>query len=278
MIARQNTTWYARVCDSELKLCDNRNSTGDVVTGNYTITDFAPRIWNIAPTTSGQKTKEQYEITWNANDTDLDSLTFKIYYTLSQGEYDNLITTISDTDANCDISSGDTYCSYVWDTASIGGGDYYITINNVSGTGDANWASIIKSIDGGVGALDLSPTYIKFALVGAIGTLVNLGVLALLRYVFGLIHEIASAISIEASIINNFILNDIWTFRHRRRGSWVFRLIKFHLSCALAVLTQYIVSVATYHLLIAESVIAQFLGILAGFIINYLISKTYVWR
>ena len=39
--------------------------------------------------------------------------------------------------------------------------DYYRTINNVSGTGDANWASIIKSIDGGVGALDLSPTYHK---------------------------------------------------------------------------------------------------------------------
>ncbi len=126
--------------------------------------------------------------------------------------------------------------------------------------------------------INLSPTYLKFALVGATGTLVNLGILALLRYVFGLIHEVAAAISIEASIINNFILNDLWTFKHRRRGSWALRLIKFHISCALAVITQYIVSVAIYHLLIAESVIAQLIGILAGFIVNYLISKTYVWR
>jgi len=37
--------------------------------------------------------------------------------------------------------------------------EYHWTINNFSGMSPANWASIIKSIDGGVGALDLSPTY-----------------------------------------------------------------------------------------------------------------------
>ncbi len=126
--------------------------------------------------------------------------------------------------------------------------------------------------------IKLSPPYIKFAIVGASGTVVNLSIVALLKYVLGVIHEIAAAVGIEVSIINNFILNDIWTFRKRRRGSRWVRLLKFHASSLAGVITQYAVSVATYHLLIHESVSSQFIGILAGFIINYLISKSYVWR
>jgi len=126
--------------------------------------------------------------------------------------------------------------------------------------------------------IKLSPPYIKFAIVGASGTIVNLSIVALLKYVIGVIHEVAAAVGIEVSIVNNFILNDMWTFRGRRRGSRFVRLLKFHASSFAGILTQYAVSIATYHLITHESVSSQFIGILAGFIINYLISKSYVWR
>jgi len=94
--------------------------------------------------------------------------------------------------------------------------------------------------------LNLSPYIVRFAVVGALGTVVNLSVLAILRYLLGLIHELSAAIAIEVSIINNFILNDLWTFRDRRKGNIIFRIGKFHLSSLAGVLTQYLVSVTTF--------------------------------
>ncbi|PUA32295.1 MAG: hypothetical protein B7O98_06435 [Zestosphaera tikiterensis] len=125
--------------------------------------------------------------------------------------------------------------------------------------------------------LNLTPDYVRFALVGASGTVVNLGVLAVLRYVANLTHEIASALAIEASIINNFVWNDLWTFKGGRSGSVASRLIKFHFSSAVGVITQYVISLTTYYYIVRNSIIAQSIGILTGFIINYVLSKKFVW-
>ncbi|RLG86218.1 MAG: glycosyltransferase family 2 protein [Thermoprotei archaeon] len=127
--------------------------------------------------------------------------------------------------------------------------------------------------------LEITPysTLIKFAIVGASGTVVNLGVLYLLEFIAGIVHVISSAVAIEVSVINNFILNDIWTFRRFRKGIWVLRLLKFHLSSALGLLTQYGVSQALYYMAHIHALIAQFIGILLGFIVNYVISKKFVW-
>jgi len=127
--------------------------------------------------------------------------------------------------------------------------------------------------------LELSPSFIRFAIVGGTGTFVNLGVLSLCRYVIGLPHAVAAPIAIEASVINNFVLNDRWTFKHSRVGSWVTRLLKFHVSSAVGVLTQLAVSLGVYYEAgLHESVVAQIIGIIAGFVLNYLISRRFVWR
>ncbi len=127
--------------------------------------------------------------------------------------------------------------------------------------------------------ITLSPytTLIKFLSVGASGTVVNLGVLYLLRYVLDLKHVVASAIAIEASVINNYLLHEQWTFRERRGGNWLYRLIKFHMTTSLAITMQYMTSQILYYWLGFESLISQLTGILLGFIINYLLSSRYVW-
>ncbi len=125
--------------------------------------------------------------------------------------------------------------------------------------------------------LVIMPDYYKFAVVGTSGVLVNLGVVWLLSYVLSLPHFIASIIGIETSLTNNFIWNDLWTFRKRRSGKRWWRFLKYHASTAVGTLAQYVVSQLAYYLLIKESLISQALGILVGFIANYLISKKYVW-
>lgn len=74
--------------------------------------------------------------------------------------------------------------------------------------------------------------FLKFCAVGASGTVIGLGLLALFVQVAGLNKTASVAISYEISIITNFILNELWTFRDRRthgRRSFLTRGLKFHL-------------------------------------------------
>lgn len=74
--------------------------------------------------------------------------------------------------------------------------------------------------------------FIKFCMVGLSGVLVNMGLLWLLTELAGLIYLFSAAISIESSIISNFILNNIFTFHDRRSPgvkSTLKRLLKFNL-------------------------------------------------
>jgi len=54
--------------------------------------------------------------------------------------------------------------------------------------------------------------FIKFAIVGASGTLINLGLVYLFYDTIGWNEYLAITIGFIVSVITNFILNDIWTF------------------------------------------------------------------
>jgi dolichol-phosphate mannosyltransferase len=127
--------------------------------------------------------------------------------------------------------------------------------------------------------IELSPHWLKFAIVGSIGSVINLSTVALLRYALNIAHVVAAAVGIEISVLSNFYLNDIWTFRDSRSGKGLHRLIKFHISSATGIVVQYATSNALFYSgIIRESVTSQFMGILAGFVANYLLSKRYVWK
>ncbi len=59
------------------------------------------------------------------------------------------------------------------------------------------------------------PQILKFALVGASGTVVNLGLVHLFAVIIGWNDYLATTIGFVVSVITNFILNDIWTFNPR---------------------------------------------------------------
>ncbi len=60
--------------------------------------------------------------------------------------------------------------------------------------------------------------FIKFAIVGAIGMVVDLSILNLLHGLVGLHLLVANSISFSAAVVSNFTWNRLWTFpetRHR---------------------------------------------------------------
>jgi len=69
--------------------------------------------------------------------------------------------------------------------------------------------------------------FAKFATVGALGSVTDFGVLNILIQVFGAPLALANAISFTAAVIQNFILNRVWTFPESRGRNAGSQLLQF---------------------------------------------------
>ncbi len=126
-------------------------------------------------------------------------------------------------------------------------------------------------------------TIIKFLIVGASGTVVNEGLLYGLHAFVGLI--LAQAFGVEVSIINNFIWNDSFTFKHvtknltKKHSNKFYRLAKYNfLSLSTFVLN---LTVYTSLLLALGSkwyIVSSLIGILTAFAFNYFGSSRWAWK
>lgn len=122
---------------------------------------------------------------------------------------------------------------------------------------------------------------LRFLIVGLIGVIVNEGLLAFL-HAYVPILAIISPIAIEASILSNYFLNALWTFRERNKSSnrstfSMIELIKYNLVAlgGLAVNLVFLLVLTHYGM---EYLEANVVGIIFGFILNYLGSEKIVWK
>jgi dolichol-phosphate mannosyltransferase len=131
-----------------------------------------------------------------------------------------------------------------------------------------------------------SPAYrevsraVKFMVVGLTGIVVNVGFLFFLTEGFGMYFMLSSLVGIEASILSNFVLNDIWTFgdipdtRYSRGG----RILRFHAVSFGGLLinasTLYFLTTlfGIYYLL------SNLVGIFLAFAWNFLVNRRYTWE
>jgi len=137
---------------------------------------------------------------------------------------------------------------------------------------------------------------IKYSIIGGLGTIVNEGVLLSLKPYIPV--SVALALAIEISILFNFVLNDIWTFKERRVGNFIKRMYKFHVAAIVGGAIQYVVVIGLIILLIHYSnltsllfllffstlhissiylAMVNFMGIIAGFGVRFILSIKYVW-
>ena len=83
--------------------------------------------------------------------------------------------------------------------------------------------------------------FIKFAIVGGSGIIVNMGLFFFLTRFIDIRIEFASPVAIEISILSNFLLNNIWTFRKRETTVPFFsRMVRYHLVTGLAGIVNYL--------------------------------------
>lgn len=74
--------------------------------------------------------------------------------------------------------------------------------------------------------LDLE-RFARFAFVGALGTILDVGLLMLLSAVAQLATLPANLLSYSAGIVNNYVWNRRWTFSGSRAKAWVPQFVQF---------------------------------------------------
>jgi dolichol-phosphate mannosyltransferase len=121
----------------------------------------------------------------------------------------------------------------------------------------------------------------KFGIVGILGIVVNQGILIFLKEFAGFPLPVASLFAIEIAILNNFLWNDLWTFKSggqpQKISSRWHRLISFQIvSAGGAVINFAILNVLAY-LMGIDYRIANIIGILVGFVWNFLLNRRMTW-
>lgn len=125
---------------------------------------------------------------------------------------------------------------------------------------------------------------LKFLLSGSSAAIINLGFLyiliAYLQFNTRFLENIANALSMEISIIYNFIINRQWTWRDAKKEH-NFKLIKQFLFFHLAVVVSIIIRLTMFPILQFYGVnylINATVGIGVGAIVNYILYDKVVFK
>jgi len=122
-------------------------------------------------------------------------------------------------------------------------------------------------------------TFIRFAVVGASGTVVNLGVFSAALHA-NLNKYVASPVAIEVSIVWNFLLNNYWTFKERRtRDRTRIKGLKFTLVSlvSLGVSFTTFIALSLFFPRLSPQV-DQLVGIVPAVLVNYFLNSYWTFR
>jgi dolichol-phosphate mannosyltransferase len=115
----------------------------------------------------------------------------------------------------------------------------------------------------------------RFSIVGATGTIWNLGIMYIMTDIVGIHYVLSYVIAFSIALVNNYLLNSYWTFKQEARAAGLFKY------GAVSLFTLFINGILLYLLTDKLGIWYMFssaIGILSAFIINYFISRRIVWK
>ena len=119
---------------------------------------------------------------------------------------------------------------------------------------------------------------IKFVIVGAIGTLVNISVLFLLTKFFNILYLISEVIGFTLSTLSNYILNKIWTFEENIQVKIIRKYIQYFIVCLFSLILNLVVLFLLVEVFDFWYISAEFVAIMVTFAINFTGSKFWIFR
>jgi len=90
---------------------------------------------------------------------------------------------------------------------------------------------------------------------------------------------VASVISIELSIIFNFLFHDNWTFKTRAKdGSFIIRFLKFNVTSLGSPLIQLVSILVFFRVFLLHEQMGLAIGVAIGLFVNYLANTLWIWK
>src|SRR5437016_7790062 len=135
------------------------------------------------------------------------------------------------------------------------------------------------------GSNPLVERYVRFCVVGGTGMLVDMGIIYLLAspFLLGWNLSLSKLIAAEAAIFNNFVWNDLWTFRGLAgsgniRVKRLARFGKFNLICVAGIaLSVLLLNIQVYWLKI-NVYLANFISIVLVSVWNFFLNLRFGWN
>lgn len=143
----------------------------------------------------------------------------------------------------------------------------------------ALWDFLLLLIDKRFGKY-VPARFVSFGIIGGLGVFVHMATMTALFQGLATGFAMSQAVAATVAMIFNYSLNNMLTYRDRRRKGWrwVTGLISFVAICSVGAAAN--VGVANY--LFAEQhtnwVLSSVAGILMGAVWNYAVSSVYTWR
>jgi dolichol-phosphate mannosyltransferase len=125
---------------------------------------------------------------------------------------------------------------------------------------------------------DLFIQFFKFALVGGLGTVINLAVLYALTEYLGLYYLLSAFFAFLVAVTNNFIWNKVWTFRERIGEKTAVKYNKFFFVSVIALVVNLLFLYFFTEFLGIYYLVSQVLAIALALIINFLGNKCWTFR
>jgi len=121
--------------------------------------------------------------------------------------------------------------------------------------------------------------WLKFNAVGAMGIVVQLAALALLKGGLRVNYMAATALAVEFAVLHNFAWHERWTWRDRGTGGRIGRLVRFHLANGVV---SIVVNLVLMRVFVGQMhwpyLAANMAAIAAGSVVNFLAGDRLVFR
>lgn len=124
--------------------------------------------------------------------------------------------------------------------------------------------------------------WLKFNFVGAVGIIVQLIALTILKSGLGLHYLLATGLAVETAVIHNFLWHERFTWLDRKTGGrneMLLRLVRFNLSTGLiSIVGNLVLMKALVGHLRLNYLLANIVAIGTCALLNFLVSDQFVFR
>lgn len=120
--------------------------------------------------------------------------------------------------------------------------------------------------------------FLAFSIVGGLGIFVHMAILTLTLKGLELSFPLAQSVATGVTMICNFALNNLLTYRDKRLRGWAWfkGLLSFMIACSVGALAN--VGIATYLFgNRTQWMLAALAGVLVGSVWNYAVTQIYTW-